>query len=174
MTTPQQSYREILLTQDQITRVDSEDYLRSVQFKWHAQWIERAQCFYACRAVRDEFGKQQSLPLAHFIMGLEWSDPRIVDHISRDTLDNRKANLRVGNQTLNIANQRIRKDNTSGYKGVSRHSQSPLWRVGIRAYGKLYHLGVFPLDKLEEAARAYDKAALHHFGEFAVLNFPNH
>lgn len=54
-----------------------------------------------------------------------------------------------------------------GFKGVKRNWGC--WAASIFVDGKALHLGQF--DAPEEAARAYDAAALEHFGEFARLNF---
>ena len=44
------------------------------------------------------------------------------------------------------------------------------WKSSIKAGGKSIWLGRF--DTKEEAARAYDVAAIKHHGEFSKLNFP--
>jgi hypothetical protein len=53
---------------------------------------------------------------------------------------------------------------------VSWQKQPRKWRAAINIDGKQRHLGHF--DDPADAARAYDRAALEAWGEFAVLNFP--
>jgi hypothetical protein len=59
----------------------------------------------------------------------------------------------------------------TSYKGVSgRYTKTRgiVWRAAIRANGHLIQLGAFASDV--EAAYAYDRAAIEHFGPFARLN----
>ena len=92
------------------------------------------------------------------------TDPSIhVDHVNRNTLDNRRTNLRTATKQQNAANM----DRGSAWKGV-RQSRDK-WSAQITVAGKLLHLGVF--DTQEDAARAYDSAAVEHFGVFARGNF---
>ncbi len=62
----------------------------------------------------------------------------------------------------------LRKTNTSGYRGVKKSRKR--WSADIHTGGQYLHLGMF--DAPEEAAKAYDKAALEVFGARALLNFP--
>jgi hypothetical protein len=90
----------------------------------------------------------------------------MVDHINGDTLDNREVNLRVVTRSQNSANA-DRPPNGTGYRGVRK---LPSGRFQARIHGeKGGKLGTF--DAVEDAARAYDKAARERYGECARVNF---
>ena len=91
-----------------------------------------------------------------------------VDHINHDGLDNRKENLRICTRSQNMMNQRVYKNNKSGYKGVYWHKANSYWVSQIRKNKKSIYLGYFK-DKTV-AAKAYNKAALEIFGKYALLN----
>lgn len=90
-----------------------------------------------------------------------------VDHIDGDGLNNRRNNLRIATHAQNIANQKVSKNNSTGYKGVVKDGNKYRARIGHK--GQDIHIGVYPTAEL--AARAYDEQALRLFGEFARLNF---
>lgn len=89
-----------------------------------------------------------------------------IDHIDGDILNNRKSNLRYCSQAQNSRNSAIPKNNISGYKGVMRRKNR--WCSRIKYNYKGIHLGMY--DSKIEAAKAYNKAAIKYFGEFARLN----
>ena len=91
-----------------------------------------------------------------------------VDHENHNTLDNRKVNLKICTRTQNSRNMSIPKNNTSGYKGVTWDKRCNKWMAQIMINRKNIFLGYF--DDKVEAARAYNDAAIKHFGEFALLN----
>ena len=91
-----------------------------------------------------------------------------IDHINSDKLDNRKNNLRFCTHIENIMKIGIRKNNSTGYVGVSRKKTGRPFRAYLRSAGIQLFLGTF--DTAEEAALAYNEAAKKHFGEFAYLN----
>lgn len=103
--------------------------------------------------------------LAWFYMTGEWPK-RDIDHKNGIPGDDRWENLRQATESQNIANGRLRRNNTSGYKGVSKDTKTHgKWRAQIKKDGKFVALGSFFTP--EEAHAAYVKAALQLFGEFA-------
>ena len=91
--------------------------------------------------------------------------PEQLDHINRIRDDNRIENLRPCVIYQNSGNcvARVHK-----YKGVTFDKRNQKWRAQIGVQYKNIALGRF--KTIEEAALAYNKAALDYFGEFAVLN----
>lgn len=91
-----------------------------------------------------------------------------VDHINGVKDDNRIANLRLCSRAENFQNTGRRSNSDSPYKGVSYIPRLRKWQASIQANKVSYYLGVF--DRPEEAAHAYNCAAIQLHGEFAVLN----
>ncbi len=167
MTLPSESYREILLSQGQIALVDAADYDWLSQWKWYARWDKKMHSFYAWRSVKVS-GKVKSTAMSRLITNA----PRgtVVDHWNHNTLDNRRFNLRPCPTRHNRFNNQKQANNTSGFKGVCLNNDKTAWKAYIKVDGKRLHLGYFPLDKKQEAADAYDRAALLYHGEFALTN----
>lgn len=95
----------------------------------------------------------------------------LIDHRNQNGLDNTRENLRHGTNSQNQANSRLAKNNTSGYRGVSRRDRrykSRPWRVFICHNGHRMTVGFYAMK--EDAARAYNAKAKELFGEFARLN----
>lgn len=64
---------------------------------------------------------------------------------------------------------KMRSNNTSGYRGVTRHPSYPdKWHAQIGFHGELHSLGFF--DDPVDAAKAYNEAAKKYHGEHAKLN----
>ena len=98
-------------------------------------------------------------------------DDEVIDHKNHNKFDNRRCNLRVCTKQQNSMNQsKQRRNTTSIYKGVCFNKQNRKWVVQIRINRKQKHIGYYESE--EEAAIAYDKYAILHFGEFAKTNFP--
>ena len=85
-----------------------------------------------------------------------------IDHINRDSLDNRIENLREASRSLNLQNQtEPQKGNESGYRGVDWHNRTQKWRARITANGKNKHLGLFTTPEDAHAAYLAAKAKYH-------------
>lgn len=86
-----------------------------------------------------------------------------VDHINGDRQDNRWCNLRDSNSASNSRNQGVRKDSTSGIRGVTYSKLSGKWVARISNRGVRYSLGYFT-DKKDacDARRKAEKEFGYH------------
>jgi hypothetical protein len=155
--------REIPLTQGYVALVDDEDYESVSQFNWHA--LITRHTVYARRWTRMP---NRRIVYLHRMLVCPEGERLWVDHIDGDGLNNTRANLRSVTQAENSRNRRPQIRNQSGFKGVNRQGSN--WRAAIQQENMYTHIGMF--ETAEQAAKAYDEAALEHFGEFAFLNFP--
>lgn len=142
--------------------VDDADYDRVSQYKWSA--IQRGR--YAVRSETVAVGKRRIIYLHRFIM--DAPEGLTVDHINGNGLDNRRCNLRICSQGDNVRNRRHASGGTSKYQGVCWNKARRKWQANITVDNRLCYLGLF--DDEQDAARAYNAAAVEHFGEFARLN----
>lgn len=159
---------QIQLTQGQVTLIDEVD-ADLAESSWYAGKERRGKTFYAARRVRNPDGTR-SLERLHQVIARRMGIVGPPDHIDRNGLNNRRNNLRPDPNGRNNANKDRQRNNASGYRGVSWHRGAGKWQTSISVGGKTRGLGLYA-DKIE-AAKAYDRAALEAFGEFAVLNFP--
>jgi hypothetical protein len=156
--------KAIPLTQGKYAIVDEADYKFLMQWRWHAS--KDINTYYAVRYARLENGKSTRLPMHRVILKAEPGTK--VDHRDRNGLNNTRGNLRPATAHQNCCNRAMPKQNTSGYKGVTWHKQCQKWAAQISVNRKNHHLGLF--EHVEDAARAYNEAALLLHGEFASLN----
>lgn len=92
----------------------------------------------------------------------------MVDHEDGDGLNCQRYNMREVNNAQNMANSRKRAGASSRYKGVTWYRSRACWRAQIMTGGRMRHLGYFAAE--EDAAYAYDQAAVSVWGEFARTN----
>lgn len=103
--------------------------------------------------------------LHQVIMGDPPSTKHRIDHKDRDTMNNCKSNLRWSAHQENMANgTKYKNGKSSRFKGVSKSKSNGRWRAkaGQRP------IGYFHTE--QEAAKAYDRAAIELYGEFACTN----
>ena len=159
----------IPLTKGYSALVDDDDYERLAKHKWTAvvtgQNIKRVYAYR--RSGWDQKNRRRTRIIYMHCEIMQPADGLDVDHINHDTLDNRKENLRCATRSQNLANNR-RAKGVTGLRGVTFTNDRSKDQYKTQFQRKC--IGTFS-DKFE-AARAYDAAALKHFGKFAKLNFP--
>lgn len=154
--------KKIPLTPTGFALVDDEDYDHLSKWSWHREMLgKKHKAPYARRGTNYYGGVKKSKAMHRYLLdapnGLE------VDHINGNTLDNRKANLRLCTRSENAKNKAVYRNNKSGCKGVNLHS-SGKWRARIQVDGKRISLGLY--DSLDEAKIAYSTAAKKYYGRF--------
>ena len=155
--------------QGQFTIFDDDDFDLVMQFKWSL-----SRKGYAQARVPAKLKSKYNVKGIHLQRLLLWDkaqDGWIVDHINGNKLDNRRENLRLVTMSQSNMNRGLihferRQSIFSKYKGVWWDRNK--WRAAITVAGKKIYLGRF-FDE-NEAALAYNKAALLYHGEFACLN----
>jgi hypothetical protein len=156
---------EVPLTQGKVAIIDARGAERILQHKWYYH-----KDGYAARDRKLSDGPGRNIIFMHQTI-CEPAPGQDVDHVDRDGLNNRGDNLRPASRTQNNAHQQKRCDNSSGYRGVSWYAPTGKWMAKITAHGHQMYLGYF--QDIKDAARAYDVAAIKHFGEFAYENIPD-
>lgn len=160
--------KTIPLTKGQFSIVDDADYDSLSPYKW------------ICSVTRGMYAKSrmgggEAVAMHNVIM--KPPPGMVVDHINGNGLDNRRENMRLCTPKENARNSRHGRG-ASKFKGVqirkarAKKDGRIAWIAVIRVDGRLIYLGQY--DTEEDAARAYDDAAIMHFGEFAWPNFARH
>ena len=150
---PPENCRLIPLTEGKYVIVDEEDYDKVKSISW--------------KYLNGRYAANSKEGLMHRLI-MNAPKGKLIDHINRDKLDNRKANLRFCTQQQNSFNSAPRKG-TSKYKGVSWDKKYNKWVANLMHNSKTIKIGLFDSELL--AAEVYDERAKEIFGEFAYLNF---
>lgn len=156
--------KKIALTKGGFALVDDTDFEFLSQWKWTVRNGYSARTVYLGGGRKNQKSKHIYM---HSLLN-ETPNGMETDHINRNKLDNRRENLRTTTRQQNSCNRVLQDNNTSGFRGVSWNRQRNKWMSQIKAFRKNYYLGLY--SNKNDAARAYDKAALNLFGEFSKLN----
>ena len=158
-------------------QVDDMDYSSLVKYNWHVS-IKKSGKAYALRIMVLPNGKKSTISMHRHILGLTDSKNQ-GDHKDINGLNNQRGNLRICEPYENSRNKCSKINSTSKYLGVFIEPVTKPYgsykyiraRISPNRDRKSIFLGTFKTE--EDAARAYDIAALKYYGEFANLNFPN-
>lgn len=127
--------------------VDASDFDRLMEQHWCMDGNG-----YARGHGKTPAGERCMVAMHRFILGLDYDDPREVDHINRNPLDNRRCNLRLATRALNCQNLTPIKGKTSIHRGVHRLAEGGRYWAYGEVDGRRHNLGRFATE--EEAARA--------------------
>lgn len=149
--------REITLTRGHVAIVDDADFYRLITWKW---------CSNGRYAMRREAGR--SIFMHRQLLAAPAG--MVPDHISGDTFDNRRDNLRLCTHAQNMRNRRS-KGGSTGFKGVKRIKATGKYSALLMLNGVTRRSACF--CTAIGAALAYDAMAREFHGEFAAVNFPD-
>ncbi len=152
--------RIIWLTKGKFAIVDIEDYQMLSRLKWYF-----GSNGYAVRG--DYAGGKNKKIYMHRVIN-KTPNGQHTDHINRNRLDNRKDNLRIATVQGNARNRESTPGSTSRYLGVCYLKKRKRWQAAGKINGASKYLGNFT-DEVD-AAKAYNKFIIEHYGEFANIN----
>lgn len=152
--------KTIELGRDLRAIVDDGDLERLYGYTWNAD-VRKTGHIYAVRKLPRNGASPKKVYMHHDVAGK--AAGMVVDHINRNTLDNRKENLRLVSQQANVRNQKIRTDNKTGFRGVRFKPERQKWHAYIRTKpgrNGWKHLGYFADIKAAAKSRADAEAVL--------------
>lgn len=137
------SMKLVLLTRGAVAIVDDEDFDRVIKLgSWHL-----------CNGYAAKRQGKGLIYLHQLIAGI--SPLMVTDHINRDRLDNRRANLRTTTRAINMINSDSLRVSRTGLKGVSFYPK--MKHKPWRAVFANRHIGYFSTP--EKASEAYQNTA---------------
>ena len=149
--------RLIPLTQGQYAVVDRDVYADITKYVWHALLAPNTGTFYARRNSVYKKGRKRKGIWMHRVI-VQARSNEFYDHRNGNTLDNRRSNLRKCTVAENNCNTRLRKDNTSGHRGVGWYPKYGKWVARICWDDKRTTLGYF--SRMKDAIVSRNKAAM--------------
>jgi len=145
------------------TIIDIEDVDKISHYKWFKKKDDRV----VCNIVKEGVGKSH-IRLHNIIMDFDEYNmfDKMVDHIDKNPLNNRKSNLRIVNAQVNSTNRRMQKNNTSGVTGVVLKKSGSKYVSQIKFNSKMIRL--LHTSDFDEAVKARLKAEIEYFKENSI------
>ncbi len=137
-----EDYLEVKLTKGQVCKVDKDDIDIIQMYSFHATYNVTSSAYYATSRVNKSHTQLHNLLMNHIPDG-----EITVDHIDRDSLNNRRENLRLATQREQILNQKLRRDNTSNLRGVSYDKTNGAWIAFWTDVNRKHHHRYFSVNK---------------------------
>lgn len=126
---------------------------------WSAMWSKHSRSFYVIATKAKAHGRRIGSPLLHRWL-LDAPSDLVVDHINHDTLDNRRANLRLVTLAENAQNRRVQRNTRSGHRGVHATREGS-WIGRVTVNGRSVLCRRFPtIEEADAAVRAVRAAAM--------------
>lgn len=152
--------KAIELTRGKIVLISDEDYDLVNKYKWYAhnsngKWYAKRKAWLADKSINKVVGHNRKKGEKRVVHGtyklvsmhryiLNPPPNMEIDHIDGNTLNNQRDNLRVVDKFTNMFNQKLRADNSTGFRGVSYEKMPSgrwVWRAIVWANGKRYECG---------------------------------
>lgn len=141
--------------------VDIDDYERIKHIGWH-------ETPYGYASGREPTLGKAVLLHRLLVFGTEnMGCDLFVDHINRNRLDCRRANLRTCTAQQNAWNRTVSSNTLSGRLGVKYDDKTCEWAAHITYMGQVIQLGSY--STFEEAELARQAAERRYYGEFAPI-----
>lgn len=157
-----------------IIKVSPSDFEMLADYRWSVVYKRSGHKKHAY-AVGVALNSHNPAPCKNFLMHRYlMAFPRrgkVVDHMNRNGVDNRRENLRVVGHSENMLNSDLSRMNTTGAKGVTARYNTKgdkYYLVQWTENGVQKHSS--KIEKLEQAARYYDNKIANFYGKVRVTN----
>jgi hypothetical protein len=116
------AYLEVKTQKPEITFLcDISNYTKLRSHIWYTN--KKRNLNYITTTIKKD--NKYTLLLFHRLIYPEY---KLIDHINRESCDNREINLREITNRENALNCKLMKNNTSGYNGISFYKKDKVWR----------------------------------------------
>lgn len=154
----------VILVQGFKCIVDEEDY----------EWVNELEEILTIRKGPNHlYVYVRTIPLHKLIFAVSnrvCKDGNVIDHINRNSLDNRRINLRSISNMSNLRLNSRKRPGTSKYVGVYKNFKTGKWCAQYSQGAENVHIGTFSSEL--EAARIHDIYLITKVKNPLRLNFP--